>query len=326
MPGINADFICHRLAIHKEARPVAQRKRKVVSSTPTDRANYCYRVMPFGLKNAGAMMELATYQRLMDKVFHRQIRRNMEVYVDDMVVKTTSTEAHVADLAEVFGHIRRHNMRLNPEKCVFGVQGGKFLGFMITSRGIEANPEKCKAIIQMQRPIFTLLRKPKNFEWTDQCEEAFKSFKAFLTTPPILQRPNHKTDLFLYLAVAENAISAVIVQEHQKVQTPIYFISRVLQDAVPNDREASTGTRHRGSASLTLLPKSPSSRQDRLPNQADLEEAGARWANDCMVGRVIQVRHPVRKSWRPESPMPSRLRSRTHAHLCRGTTGMDFTR
>nr|KYP64237.1 Retrovirus-related Pol polyprotein from transposon 412 family [Cajanus cajan] len=79
-------------------------------------------------------------------------------------------------------------------------------------------------------PIFTLLRKPKNFEWTDQCEEAFKSFKTFLTTPPILQRPDHKTDLLLYLAIAENAISAVIVQEHQKVQTPIYFISRVLQD------------------------------------------------------------------------------------------------
>nr|KYP56507.1 Retrovirus-related Pol polyprotein from transposon 412 family [Cajanus cajan] len=106
-------------------------------------------------------------------------------------------------------------MRLNPEKCVFGIQGGKFLGFMITNRGIKANPEKCKAIIQMKspqtvkdiqrlagrlvslsrfiprladkaEPIFTLLRKPKNFEWTDQCEEAFKSFETFLTTPPIL--------------------------------------------------------------------------------------------------------------------------------------------
>nr|KYP57969.1 Transposon Ty3-I Gag-Pol polyprotein [Cajanus cajan]KYP58001.1 Transposon Ty3-I Gag-Pol polyprotein [Cajanus cajan] len=103
----------------------------------TDHANYYYRVMPFDLKNVGA-----TYQRLMDKVFHQQIGRNMEVYVDDMVVKTTSVEGHAADLAEVFGRIRKHNMRLNPEKCVFGVQGGKFLGFMITNRGIEANPEK----------------------------------------------------------------------------------------------------------------------------------------------------------------------------------------
>nr|KYP33643.1 Retrovirus-related Pol polyprotein from transposon opus [Cajanus cajan] len=90
--------------------------------------------------------------RLMDKVFHQQIGRNMEVYVDDMVVKTTSAIDHATDLAEVFAQVRKHNMRLNPEKCVFGVQGGKFLGFMITSRGIEANPEKCKAIIQMQSP------------------------------------------------------------------------------------------------------------------------------------------------------------------------------
>nr|KYP56118.1 Retrovirus-related Pol polyprotein from transposon 412 family [Cajanus cajan] len=158
-----------------------------------------------------------------------------------MVVKTTSTIDHATDLAEVFAQVRKHNMRLNPEKCVFGVQGGKFLGFMITSRGIEANPEKCKAIIQMQSPqtmkevqrlagrlvslsrfipklaekagpIFTLLKKPKGFLWTDQCEEAFQNFKSFLTTPPILQRPDHNTNL-LYLAVAENAISAVIVQD-----------------------------------------------------------------------------------------------------------------
>nr|KYP65748.1 Retrovirus-related Pol polyprotein from transposon opus [Cajanus cajan] len=90
--------------------------------------------------------------RLMDKFFHQQIGRNMEVYVDDMVGKTTSAIDHAADLAEVFAQVRKHNMRLNPEKCVFDVQGGKFFSFMITSRGIEANPEKCQAIIQMQSP------------------------------------------------------------------------------------------------------------------------------------------------------------------------------
>nr|KYP43921.1 Retrovirus-related Pol polyprotein from transposon 17.6 [Cajanus cajan] len=222
---------------------------EVHTSFITDHANFYYRVMPFDLKNAGA-----TYQRLMDKVFHHQIRHTMEVYIDDMVVKTTSVEGHAADLAEVFNQIRKHNMRLNLEKCIFGVQGGKFLGFMITSRGIKANPEMCKAIIQMQSPqtvkevqrlaerlvslsrfiprlaekagpIFTLLRK-----WTGQCEEAFKSFKVFLTTPPVHQRPDHYADLLLYLAVAESAISTIIVKEDQKVQTPIYFISRVLQD------------------------------------------------------------------------------------------------
>nr|KYP50629.1 Retrovirus-related Pol polyprotein from transposon 412 family [Cajanus cajan] len=85
-------------------------------------------------------------------------------------------------------------------------------------------------LIEKAGPIFNLLRKPKHFEWTDQCEEAFKSFKCFLVTPPILQRPNHHVDLLLYLVVTEDAISAVIVQEHHREQIPVYFISRVLQD------------------------------------------------------------------------------------------------
>nr|KYP46002.1 Retrovirus-related Pol polyprotein from transposon 17.6 [Cajanus cajan] len=89
---------------------------EVHTSFITDHTNYCYRVMPFDLKNAGA-----TYQRLMDKVFHQQIGQNMEVYIDDMVVKTTSATNHATDLAEVFAQIRGHNMHLNPEKFVFGV-------------------------------------------------------------------------------------------------------------------------------------------------------------------------------------------------------------
>ncbi|XP_025647999.1 uncharacterized protein [Arachis hypogaea] len=84
----------------------------------TDFGNYCYKVMPFGLKNAGA-----TYQRLMDKVFAKQIGRNIEVYVDDMVAKTKIGHNHISDLTEIFGQIRQYNMRLNPEKCAFAVQG-----------------------------------------------------------------------------------------------------------------------------------------------------------------------------------------------------------
>jgi len=113
----------------------------------TDTANYCYKVMPFGLKNAGA-----TYQRLMDKVFKKQIGKNMEVYVDDMIVKSGEVEKHLEDLEEVFARIRKYNIRLNPEKCIFGVRGGKFLGFMLTNRDIEANPDKCEAIMKMGSP------------------------------------------------------------------------------------------------------------------------------------------------------------------------------
>jgi hypothetical protein len=113
----------------------------------TNTCNYFYKVMPFGLKNVGA-----TYQRLMDRVFARQIGRNLEVYIDDMVIKSIDDNSHHQDLEEILTTVRKYNMRLNPTKCSFGVQAGKFLGFMLTSRGIEANPEKCKAIIEMRSP------------------------------------------------------------------------------------------------------------------------------------------------------------------------------
>ena len=113
----------------------------------TDKANYCYKVMPFGLRNAGA-----TFQRLVDKVFKSEIGKTIEVYVDDMVVKSTKEEDHQGSLNKVFDLLRRHNIKLNPEKCSFGVQAGKFLGFMLTRRGIEVNPEKCKAIMDMRSP------------------------------------------------------------------------------------------------------------------------------------------------------------------------------
>jgi len=117
------------------------------TSFTTDRGLYCYTVMPFGLKNAGA-----TYQRLVNKMFQAQIGRNMEVYVDDMLVKSLTTGGHIADLAEAFENLRRYRMKLNPQKCAFGVDSGKFLGFMVSHRGIEANPDKVKAILEMPSP------------------------------------------------------------------------------------------------------------------------------------------------------------------------------
>ncbi|CAL8990140.1 unnamed protein product, partial [Prunus brigantina] len=108
----------------------------------TDRGLYCYNVMPFGLKNAGA-----TYQRLVNRIFAQHIGSIMEVYVDDMLVKSRTAEGHQENLALMFGILKNYRMRLNPTKCAFGVASGKFLGFMISQRGIEANPEKIKAII-----------------------------------------------------------------------------------------------------------------------------------------------------------------------------------
>ncbi|XP_027362569.1 uncharacterized protein LOC113870170 [Abrus precatorius] len=103
--------------------------------------------MPFGLKNAGA-----TYQRLMNKIFEKQVGKCIEVHVDDMVIKYLALKQHLDHLEEVFGEARKHGMRFYPEKCTFGVIGGKFLGFMLSKRGIEANPDKCRAIIDMASP------------------------------------------------------------------------------------------------------------------------------------------------------------------------------
>ena len=108
---------------------------------------YCYRVMPFGLKNAGA-----TYQKLVNQMFNKQIRRNVEVYVDDMLVKSKEEEDHLDDLKETFNTLRQYNMKLNPSKYAFGVSFGKFLSFMVSQRGIEANPERVRAILEISSP------------------------------------------------------------------------------------------------------------------------------------------------------------------------------
>ena len=104
---------------------------------------YCYKLMPFGLKNASA-----TYQRLMTKIFRPLVGRTMEVYIDDIVVKSKTREDHAHHLQEVFHLLRRYDMKLNPSKCAFGMSAGKFLGFMVTQRGIEVSPDQIKTVME----------------------------------------------------------------------------------------------------------------------------------------------------------------------------------
>jgi len=103
--------------------------------------------MPFGLKNVEA-----TYQRLVNAMFKEQTGRTMEVYVDDMLVKSKKAEDHLENLAEMFHVLRKYGMKLNPLKCSFGVASGKFLGFMVNARGIEANPAQVSALREMHAP------------------------------------------------------------------------------------------------------------------------------------------------------------------------------
>ena len=153
--------------------------------------------MPFGLKNAGS-----TYQRMMTKMLEPQLGKSIEVYIDNMVVKSKVVSEHVEDLRNIFEILRKHMLRLNASKCSFGVGSGKFLGYMVTHTRIEVNPDQIKAINSLQppqnpkevqklagmiaalnrfisqsadrcRPFFLLMNKWKGFEWTEECALAF---------------------------------------------------------------------------------------------------------------------------------------------------------
>ena len=111
----------------------------------THTGNYHYKVMPFGLKNAGS-----TYQRMTTRMFEPQLGKNIEVYIDDMVVKSKVVSDHVKDLGNIFEIMRKHKLRLNASKCSFGVGSSKFFGCMVTHRRIEVNPDQVKAITNLQ--------------------------------------------------------------------------------------------------------------------------------------------------------------------------------
>ena len=191
--------------------------------------------MSFGLKNVGS-----TYQQMMTKMFEPQLGRSIEVYVDDMVVKSKVMSKHVGDLTSIFEILRKHKLRLNTSKCSFGVGSRKFLGYMVTHRGIEVNPNQIKAIKSLQPPrnpkevqkltgmtgalnrfisrsadrcraFFLLLHKWKGFEWTEECAVAFQHLKEYLSRPPIMSSPEVDEVLFAYLAIASYVISFVLI-------------------------------------------------------------------------------------------------------------------
>jgi hypothetical protein len=129
----------HQIWMKKEDEP------KTSFITPS--GTYCYLRMPKGLKNARG-----SFNRMAAKGLHSQIGNNVLTYVDDIIVKSTKQENHIAELQETFANFRRVGLKLNPEKCVFGVKKGKFLGCLVSTKGIEANPSKIEAILQMEPP------------------------------------------------------------------------------------------------------------------------------------------------------------------------------
>ncbi|GJW40319.1 reverse transcriptase domain-containing protein [Tanacetum coccineum] len=170
----------------------------------TDEEVFCYTKMPFGLKNASA-----TYQRLVDTIFEGQTGRNLEVYVDDMVIKSKTEQDLIQDIEETLLTLKKVNMKLNPKKCSFRMEEGKFLGYIVTSEGIKANPEKTKAVMSMPSP--TNLKQ-------------IQSLKL-----PTLTAPMKDDELMGYLSAVDEAVSVVLLVERKGRRMPIHYVSRSLQ-------------------------------------------------------------------------------------------------
>ncbi|GKD81232.1 reverse transcriptase domain-containing protein, partial [Tanacetum coccineum] len=227
----------------------------------TSQGVYCYTKMPFGLKNTGA-----TYQRLVDTTFEGQVGRNLEVYVDDLVIKSHTEDELVLDIIETFRALRKINMKLNPKKCTFGATEGMFLGYLIEPDGIKPCPEKTKAVIQLPSPhtmkevqslngklaglnrflsksadkslpLFKTLKKctkKGDFRWTTEAEEAFTQLKQHIAALPTLVAPRPGEELIMYLSATHGAISAVLLTDRNSVQTPVYFVSKALKETEIN--------------------------------------------------------------------------------------------
>jgi hypothetical protein len=243
----------HQIALHPDDED------KTTFITPYD--IYCYKVMTFGLKNAGA-----TYQKAIQKCLKSQIGKNVEAYIDDVVVKTTKEEQLISDLTKTFANLREFQWKLNLTKCVFGVPSGLLLGFMVGHQGIEANPAKVDAIRNMAKPsnkkdvmkltgmmaavgrfisklgekglpFFKLLKKAYKFVWDDEAQKAFEAFKESLTTPPIMTPPVPKETLLLYISATTNVVSTILIAEREEegqaypIQRLVYYVSEVLADA-----------------------------------------------------------------------------------------------
>ena len=211
--------------------------------------------MPFGLKNVGSI-----YQRMVTRMFESLLGKNIEIYIDDMVVKSKVVSEHLGDLRVIFEILKSYKRRLNASKCSFDVGSGKFLGYMVTHKGIEVNPDQIKAINNLRtaqnpkevqkltrmaaalnkfisqsvdrcRPFFLLINKWKNFEWTEECAKAFQQLKDYLAQSPIMSSPEPDEVLFAYITVASNAVSLVLIRVDNGIQRPVYYVGKSLHEA-----------------------------------------------------------------------------------------------
>ena len=214
-------------------------------------------VMTFGLKNAGA-----TYQRALNFIFHEFIGKLVEIYIDDVVVKSGDFTKHLADLRKLLECTRKHGLKMNPNKCAFGVSVGQFFGFMVHQRGIEISKRSIDAINKIVAPTnktklqsligkvnfmrrfisnlsgkihdFSLLLKLKaeqEFIWGKEQQLDLDEIKNYLINPPVLIPPQQGKPFRLYLSTDGMVIGSALIQEFEGKERVIYYLSRRLVDA-----------------------------------------------------------------------------------------------
>ncbi|KAK2402401.1 hypothetical protein QL285_051924 [Trifolium repens] len=231
---------------------------KTAFRCPGALSTYEWVVMPFGLKNAGA-----TYQRAMYSIFHDFIEVFMQIYIDDIVVKSSSSDDHLIHLKRSFERMRKCGLKMNPLKYAFCVRAGDFLGFVVHKNGIEINQNKTKAIMETKSPAtkkqlqsllgkinflrrfisnlsgkahpfspLLKLKKDEVFNWGIEQQKAFDDIKAYLSNPPTLMPPIRSKEMKLYISASDTTIGSMLAQEDENgVEKTIYYLSRVLNDA-----------------------------------------------------------------------------------------------
>ncbi|GJS03909.1 reverse transcriptase domain-containing protein [Tanacetum coccineum] len=207
----------HRLNVGEGCSPVRQKKR----GQAADR-NHTIQEEVGKLVEAGIMRKVHYHDWLSNP-----IDRNLEVYVDDLVIKSRTEDEIVKDIEETSKTLREINMKLNLKKCTFGVEEGMFLGYKVNAKGLKVCPDKVDAVLSL--PSLKYLNDKSDFHWTTEAKEAFKQMKQLIAELPMLTAPMEKEELIVYLAVARETISAVLMTEREAKQMPIYFVSRALR-------------------------------------------------------------------------------------------------
>jgi len=201
---------------------------------------FCYKVMPFGLENASA-----TYQRAMNIIFRDHLWKTVKCYVDDIAVKSRSKDNHLQDLKTIFDLMQAHQLKMNPTKSFLGVSSGKFLGFIVTSKGIHLNPDKIKVIQDMQplrnlkelrglqgrltyirkfivnfsgrcQPFTRLMKRGVSFVLDDACQKAFEDIKEYHIKPPVLISPFSGKSFLLYVRAMNHSLGALLTQKNDE--------------------------------------------------------------------------------------------------------------